>query len=551
MGQISEKMLPYLKEVYPFSDLDSETLALILPTLEEVQVPAGTVIFAANDPANALYFLLSGKVTLKLQKKKEAQSHTLQQFDPYDHFGEESLFTARRMTTAITTTPAVLVFLSRANLEALRQESALLDRIFKMFAATFHNLCVTEFKWRSPGETLYIVLRDNPFFLWTKLIPIAVLSLSGFGWLLFEAFTAERDAFIWIVLALLALSLGIVFSVWDILAWRNEYFALTKDRVLVQKLLIGLMESRQETPIPAILSVGMSTSLAGRLLGYGRVTARSYTGNLALDRIPNADLVMKYLDHRRSYLQAELNRQEKEAMQSMLEQRLHPGQAKSIPSAPSQNSTDLPINYYGDSFSDLLAKFFRLRAEKDEAIIYHTHWMMLLVKQLVPNLLLIASIVLFLLRFLDVFTLNASLIYATAILVAITGWAWWFYQYVDWRNDVYIITPDQVVDVDQRPLGHENRRAAPLKNIQMVDYRRNGIVAMALNFGTVRIQIGNEELTFDNVYNPAVVQTEIFNHFREFNDRARKMDRNRMTEWFATYNQLREQKKDENSSQNE
>ncbi|NMC84935.1 MAG: cyclic nucleotide-binding domain-containing protein, partial [Anaerolineaceae bacterium] len=182
MGQISEKMLPYLKEVYPFSDLDSETLALILPTLEEIQVPAGTVIFAANDPANALYFLLSGKVTLKLQKKKEAQPHTLQQFDPYDHFGEESLFTARRMTTAITTTPAVLVFLSRANLEALRQESALLDRIFKMFAATFHNLCVTEFRWRSPGETLYIVLRDNPFFLWMKLIPIGVLSLSGFGW---------------------------------------------------------------------------------------------------------------------------------------------------------------------------------------------------------------------------------------------------------------------------------------------------------------------------------------------------------------------------------
>jgi hypothetical protein len=29
------------------------------------------------------------------------------------------------------------------------------------------------------------------------------------------------------------------------------------------------------------------------------------------------------------------------------------------------------------------------------------------------------------------------------------------------------------------------------------------------------------------------------------------MDRNRMTEWFATYDQLREQKKDENSSQNE
>jgi uncharacterized membrane protein YdbT with pleckstrin-like domain len=551
MGKLSAKLLPYLKEVYPFSDLDSDTLELVLPVLEEVQAPTGTVLFAADEPADGLYFLLSGRVTLKIQQKRETEAHILQQFDPYDHLGEEALYSTRRVTTAITTTPVVLVRISRANLDSLRKESALLDRIFSLFAATFRNICATDFKWRPPSETLYIVLRDNPIFLWIKLIPVLLLSLGGFGWLLFKGITIEKDAFVWIVLALLTLSLGVVFSIWDILAWRNEYFALTKERVLVQKLLIGLMESRQETPLPAILSVGMSTSLAGRLLGYGVVTARSYTGNLALDHIPNADLVMTYLDHRRSYLQAELNRQEKEAMHSMLEQRLHPDQTKNLQPTPEAKPGSLPINYYGNSFSDLLAKFFRLRTEKDGAIIYHTHWMMLFLKQFLPNLLLIASIALFLLRFLDVLILNASLVYATAILAAITGWAWWFYQYVDWRNDVYIITPDQVVDVDQRPLGHENRRAAPLKNIQMVDYRRNGVIAMALNYGTVRIQIGNEELTFDNVYNPAVVQTEIFDHFREFNDRARKMDRGRMTEWFATYDQLRERSKDENSPQNE
>jgi hypothetical protein len=95
------------------------------------------------------------------------------------------------------------------------------------------------------------------------------------------------------------------------------------------------------------------------------------------------------------------------------------------------------------------------------------------------------------------------------------------------------------VDINRHPLGSEDKNSAPIKNIQTVDYKRNGIIGMALNFGTVRIQIGNEELTFDDVYNPSAVQMEIFSHFREFTKNSLKMDQGRMTEWFSTYDGIR------------
>jgi hypothetical protein len=35
------------------------------------------------------------------------------------------------------------------------------------------------------------------------------------------------------------------------------------------------------------------------------------------------------------------------------------------------------------------------------------------------------------------------------------------YQYVDWRNDIFQLTPNQVIDLDRKPFGRESRRAAP------------------------------------------------------------------------------------------
>jgi hypothetical protein len=532
-------VMQLLKDIYPFSDLDSDTLQLLIPYIERARLPAGTTIFSPGEDTTALYFILSGAVEIDLPVKEGYRP--LQRLKPFDHFGEDTLFRQTYHTRAVAKTAVYLLRISKANLERVSAESSIIKRIFKMFARTYQNYCRLQFSWRQPNETYYIISRNHPFFLVTKLIPIILVSLLLFSWFLFKAFTALHSPTIWIVLSILALALGTTTSIWEILSWVNSYFILTKERALIQKLSVGLFESRQETPMNAVLSAGLTSSFFGRLIGYGIVTARAYTGNMAIKRIPEPDLVYSYLEYRRRCIIAEQNRQEKESMHIMLENRFHPEQSP-IP-VPPDREAPAQVNYYTDSLSDLLARFFSLRQEKDGAIIFHTHWFILLKKLFLPSLFLLLILGIAFARFFGAFTAPSTLVYITAILAAFLGWGWWIYQFIDWRNDVYIISSDQLVDLNQRPLGTQDKRSAPIKNIQTVEYVRNGIIGMALNFGTVKIQIGNEELTFDDVYNPSAIQMEIFNRFHELTENSRKMEQKRFTEWFSTYDGIRRQDK--------
>ena len=35
---------------------------------------------------------------------------------------------------------------------------------------------------------------------------------------------------------------------------------------------------------------------------------------------------------------------------------------------------------------------------------------------------------------------------------------WYLYQFLDWNNDIYQVTSDQVMDVKRTPLGREDRK---------------------------------------------------------------------------------------------
>ena len=138
-----------------------------------------------------------------------------------------------------------------------------------------------------------------------------------------------------------------------------------------------------------------------------------------------------------------------------------------------------------------------------------------------------------------------SLIYGLAIGVTILSFGWWLYQYADWHNDIYVIMPDQLLDVYRKPLGTEERRSAPIKNIQTVEFLRKGIIGLILNFGTVRIQIGNEELTFDNVYDPAAIQTEIFAYFKHHTEKLKQADQEKLADWIQTYDEIKKNEKNQ------
>ena len=118
---------------------------------------------------------------------------------------------------------------------------------------------------------------------------------------------------------------------------------------------------------------------------------------------------------------------------------------------------------------------------------------------------------------------------------------WWIYQYIDWRNDIFQVTPDEILDIDKKPFGSETRRAAPLENILSTESERVGLAGYLLNFGTVYITVGGANLDFEDVLDPTAVQADIDRRREARAAQKREFEaiseRERMSDWLVAYHE--------------
>jgi hypothetical protein len=459
----------------------------------------------------------------------------------FDRFGEEALKGNEfRFGKATCLAPTRVLRIHADDLVSLEQELPLLEQGFKLAVNTARFQSRLTLPWRSPDERILLISRRHPFFFYLRGLLGSVGGVAVFVLFISLAFSPLAFSMGLFILGLLALLLGLFVGAWAAFEWTNDYFIITRDRVLAQRKLIGFFESRQESPISAILSTALGTSIWGRLLGFGNITVRSYTGNLQFKRLPSPYLIHDLLEFQRSSMEIEKRSSDQEDIRGTLLERF--GKTTSTQPARSTSSNPRAVEtiYKSGSILDLAARFFNLRSIKNGAVVYRTHWWILILKTALPSLLLLVILVLAAGKVLSLFpTLPGNPLYLLLIFGTLVSWGWWLYQYVDWHNDVYIITTDQLVDVNRKPLGSEEKRSAPVKNIQTVEYLRKGIIGLVLNFGTVRIQIGNEELTFDNVYDPAAIQAEIFEHFKQFGEKAKQAEQQKFADWIKSYDEMK------------
>jgi uncharacterized membrane protein YdbT with pleckstrin-like domain len=191
---------------------------------------------------------------------------------------------------------------------------------------------------------------------------------------------------------------------------------------------------------------------------------------------------------------------------------------------------------------------FKVRIEKGGTVTYRKSIFVLFLQIWQPTLGLAILVVLLAIGLIHTPNSIISLAPGLASETLFTIWVvlffviilWWIYQYIDWSNDIFQVTPDQILDIDRKPFGTEERRAAPLENILSTQAQREGFLAYLLNFGTVYINVGGStELRFSDVTDPATVQQDIDNRrLARINSKAEiqaKADRERLADWFITY----------------
>jgi len=541
-----------INKIHLFNGLKEDQLAGIAVKFDEIEVPAGQTVFKRGDKPEGFYIVFKGKVNVTRARDNDGEQVIIW-LVPGDYFGEEALVENRNRSATITATEdTTLLFLSRVHFDELLVKYANLKPNF-LVAIKSHKLArATKFDWLGPKEIIYFVARRHKIRLYQALV-VPFLSLlvplGLFAWGTLVSATTP------IALGTLSLIFILGWGTWNAIDWSNDYYIVTNQRVVWLEKVVGLYDSREEAPLSTILSVGVETDQLGRILDYGNVIVRTFVGRIEFDYVdhPNqaAEMIREYWERVKSVITVS----QKDVMRNTIRQKLGlPVEKRTLDELPpivtmNKNLANLPLWWVA------FLSLFTLRTEDAGKVIYHKHWIVLLQqawKALALTLLLFAlqvwRIVLIWQSPTESFLMpnkNGDLRPDTIILalpmLSVPFIAWLIWEYVDWKNDIFMVASDEIFDLDRKPFGKEEKRAAQIDSILSTSYTREGIIPYLFNYGTVKIAVGGATFDFQDVADPASVQADINRRraarIAKKNEDAGKDDRERFATWIAAYHE--------------
>jgi hypothetical protein len=533
-----DNLLRMLRSVYPFNRAEQEQLSILADKTEVVFFKSGEMVYMQGASAKYLYILFEGEVEVL----KEERHALVKKNHLYagDLLGEDTLTRKQlRQTSVRALKDTLLIRISMPVLARFIQRNPDTRADFQFIVAYYESLIKRSARLDFGPEAIYYIGQPHGLYLVVKTILVLFLTLIfGAGVLWLQSVGGVSTMLSYGLGGALALVFMLWFW-WNFLEWTNDIYIFTDRRVINQEQGIFLYEGREETPMDMIISLSSQASFLGRQYGFGDLSIKTFTGSLRLKNVPRVDQTRAYLDYLIEKSRQSKRREEKQDFANYLNRRKsNAGEADFRP-----GEADAHIGSIGQIRStSLVQRLLGLKHTRGDTVIYRTHWLFLLRKTILPFLLLAGLAVL--LGYMlgsNARLLDSPFVFGMLMLSMATAGLWWLYQFVDWRNDQYIITPDQLIDVYRKPLGREDRRTAPLENIQSIRYQRLGILGLTFNFGTVYVKVGNEDFTFDNVYHPLEVQQTLFAYLERadlIEKRATLAEQQRqMLDWMDTYQQ--------------
>lgn len=545
-----------LQEVPLFSRLSTTNLEHVAAITHVATFPRRSHLFNAGQPGREFVVILSGEAIVRAIGP-HGRLRPVAYLREGDSVGVTSLLLGEpHDATVEAVTPVTALVLEGGDFMRLRHELPTLEGELTLPPEVIAKLRRGRLPWLAPGEVLiYFSRRHWIVLLRSLLLPLLLLGLlsvamfSIFGLLHWSGFVAAG--------LLLLLLLGIV--AWYVVDWRNDYLAVTTQRVLRRELILFTYESRHEAPLDRVQDVAVRYDRLGRILGYGHLSvqtaAKSGLGSLVFSHLPEPNEAAAAVFQQVYRAQAQSMTTADEGIRQELKRQLGwiareelatRGQERTAGIGRVQVAPPRPV---GRRRWYMLPP---LRLQEDSRITWRKHWFFLLRRTLVPALALLAWTVVVVVAFWGSSALLAgvSLGLVLGLLVAglaIAFWLWW--EIVDWENDVYILTDDRIIDIEKRPFfGAEDRREATLDRIQNVNLVVPGRLATLLQYGNVDIDTagGEGRFTFSGVMAPHQVQRDIMGRVAQYREQRQQIEsRQRQAEiakWFAVYEGLRGQR---------
>jgi hypothetical protein len=536
-----------LKSQYLFQGFNDAQIAHVVNRFQRVNFAAGEYIITQGTAGDSFYVVFSGHV--KVTRRVGQSERTLNVLGPGEYFGEEALlFDRPRSATIIAQEPVGLLRLDQEAFFDLIRAYPDMRLNLSSTAESRHIAHQENFDWVGEDEVIYLISRKHELFLFVSLVLPLITFLIGIPILVWGF--SNTSPFMRLALiggGILLMIGGLGWTLWNWLDWGNDYYVVTSQRVVWLERVIIFYYSRREAPLTHVLSVNTNSSFWGRVFNYGDVDVRTFTGGIKMRHCPNPKRFASFVEG----FQLRARRIQKEAEAENIERDLRArlGLAPPRPPAPAAAPAETVVTSRKParkakpgSLRDKLDTFLQVRYERDGVITYRKHWLVLLGKTwqpiLVFLLLLFGFIYLVWPKSNGVSMFSASLVLLLGFLYMIV-FLWWGYNYWDWSDDIYQLTPDQVLDIERRPLGEEDKKTAPLDSILSLEHSREGIIQLIFNYGNVIINVGQTKFIFKGVHNPDQVHQDVADYIearrRKKQDGEAARERQRMTDWFATY----------------
>jgi hypothetical protein len=532
----AEGYVPLLKRNHIFFGLTDDQILDCAQALKVEQRSAGDVIVRQAERPESFYMIERGRV--KVTRLEGQKTRPVAAFVDGDHFGATDLLEEKpRFATIVAEVDTRLWRWTKDDFSKLLNRYPRFKLNLQADSASRKLIRRMKFNWLMPDEVVYLVVRRHSILLVQALVPPAAVEGVALlaAWAVYPLAGLVVALGVWLLGTLLAAGWG----VWNWVDWGNDYYIITNQRVVYLEKVVGIYDSRQESKLASILSVSVqSASALERSVDMGDVTVRTFSGPIVMDSVPHPHGLAAMVEEQWHRAKVDERRVEQESIRQALRRRMEPAPP------PAPLSAAPPVKH--ESLGQGLARFFsfKVRFEEGDTITYRKHWFLLVHDIWLSSFLMLLLLVLPFALWYGGLTTPASL--PGVLLVELAAFIplalWWLYEFVDWRNDIYQVATDQLIDINRKPLSKEVRKAAPLGNILSLRYERTGALGLFLNYGTVIANIGSAEFRFEGVFDPMGVQNDIYRRMEALGRQKAQAEinkrRDEISEWIGVYHSL-------------
>jgi len=544
--------IAFLKKIHLFRGLSDDQLQIVAESIQEQTYEEGELIFAQGSTTDTFYIVYSGGVEIfnVLKKGNTSREQKITSLFRGDYFGEQSLLKKRAHNASVRAGKGTLV------LKIYRSKFLHFIRTMPDLKGCFHVVTQSRelarklrFSWLNENEVIYFLSRKHIFILYQMMVgPVlgVILTLS----LLEVSFVVQSSPMTGFggMLALFSgflVVLAFFWGFWQYVDWNNDYYVVTNQRVVRIDKVVLMYDSREESSMNTIVSVNSESDMFGRIFRYGTVIVRTISGEMRMDFVHRPKYAVAMIEEYLLRAKDVMRQHDEETMLNALRKKLGmtpPGNPAAAapaeaPKPAAKKAASRPT--LGGAIAEYVREIFYARKEVGGTVTYHKHWIVLVRDIILQTIVLFGLLSIYPLWYYFYGQFISLALGSIVALLIIATLVWWVYGFLDWRNDLYQVTPEQIVDIYRVPFGDEERKAAPLENILSANSQRTGFFGLLFNYGKVQIQVGTLDFDFNNVTDPPSVQRDIVQRMNARIQQKREAEASaeheRMAEWLAMY----------------